>query len=138
MEKSNIQIKLPVLPTRYYLQYAGFPDSLVYNMNSGKNDYIDDYQSRGEWVNYLMGNPNSSPGNRKAEGLGIPVDLAFAFHTDAGITPSDSIIGTLAIYSTWAKKGVFPDGGSRMASRDLADIIQTQITDDCRVLFNPE
>lgn len=123
---------------RYYLQYAGFPDSLVYNLNEGKNDYNDDYQSRGEWVNYLMGQPNGPQKNRNIKGLGIPVDLAFAFHTDAGITPDDSIIGTLAIYSTWADKGRFPEGSSRMASRDLADLIQTQITGDCRALFNPE
>ena len=123
---------------RYYLQYAGFPDSLVYNLNEGKNDYNDDYMSRGEWVNYLMGKPNGPEKDRNVRGLQIPVDLAFAFHTDAGITPGDSIIGTLAIYSTWADKGKFPDGTSRMASRDLADLIQTQIVRDLRAQFNPE
>jgi peptidoglycan/xylan/chitin deacetylase (PgdA/CDA1 family) len=123
---------------RYYLQYAGFPDTLVYNLNKDKNDYNDDYQSRGEWVNYLIGNPNGPQKNRKVQGLQIPVDLAFAFHTDAGITPDDSIIGTLAIYSTLSDKGKFPDGTSRMASRDLSDLIQSQITDDIRALFNPD
>jgi hypothetical protein len=123
---------------RYYLQYAGFPDSLVYNLNQDKNDYNDDYQSRGEWVNYLTGNPNGPQKDRKVRGLQIPVDLAFAFHTDAGITPNDSIIGTLGIYSTMSDKGMFPEGSSRMASRDLADLIQSQITEDIRTLFNPE
>jgi hypothetical protein len=123
---------------RYYLQYAGFPDTLVYSLNEGKNDYNDDYQSRGEWVNYLMGNPNGPIKNRKAEGLKVPVDLAFAFHTDAGLTPGDSTIGTLAIYSTWADSGKFPDGSSRMASRDLSDLIQTQIVGDIRALFNQQ
>ena len=32
----------------------------------------------------------------------------------------------------------FPDGTSRLASRDLTDIIQTQIVEDIRVLFNPD
>ena len=123
---------------RYYLQYAGFPDTLVYNLNQDKNDYNDDYQSRGEWVNYLMGNPNGPQKSRNVRGLQIPVDLAFAFHTDAGITPDDSIIGTLAIYSTLSGKGNFPDGHSRMASRDMSDLIQSQITEDIRTLFNPE
>ncbi len=123
---------------RYFLQYAGFPDTLVYSLNEGKNDYNDDYMARGEWVNYLIGRPAGPTKNRNAEGVGIPVDLAFAFHTDAGITPDDSVIGTLGIYSTWADKGLFPDGSSRMASRDLTDLIQTQIVDDIRTLYNPE
>ena len=38
---------------KYYLQYAGMPDTLVYNLNENKNDYNDDYQSRAEYVNYL-------------------------------------------------------------------------------------
>ena len=123
---------------RYYLQYAGFPDTLVYSLNEGKNDYNDDYMSRGEWVNYLVGSPAGPTKNRNADGLGIPVDLAFAFHTDAGITPGDSVIGTLGIYSTWADKGIFPDGSSRMTSRDLTDLIQTQIVEDIRTLYKPD
>lgn len=49
---------------RYYLQYAGMPDTLVYTPTADKNDYNDDYQSRGLWVNYLIG--NQYPENRKA------------------------------------------------------------------------
>ena len=123
---------------RYYLQSAGFPDTLTYNLNKNKNDYNDDYQSRGDWVNYLMGKPNGPGNHRDIEGLKIPIDLAFAFHTDAGVTPNDSIIGTLGIYSTMADKGLFPNGKSRMASRDLADLIQTQLVDDIRQLYNPQ
>ncbi len=122
---------------RYYLQYAGMPDTLVYSPNIYKNDYNDDYQSRGAWVNYLMGSPNGSKGNPEPAGLGIPIDLSFAFHTDAGITPNDSVIGTLAIYSTGADDGKFPDGTSRLASRDLSDMIQTQVVGDIRAIFDP-
>ena len=39
---------------RYWLQWAGFPDS-IYSPTKGANDYVDDYQSRSKWVNYLIG-----------------------------------------------------------------------------------
>jgi hypothetical protein len=122
--------------SRYWLQYAGMPDSLVYSPNYNMNDYNDDYMSRGRWVNYLSANPQGKGSGQV--GLGIPIDVSFAFHTDAGVTPDDSIIGTLAIYSTASDKGKFPDGTSRMASRDISDIIQTQVVGDIRKLFDPD
>ncbi len=121
---------------RYWLQYAGMPDTLVYSLNESKNDYNDDYQSRGEWVDYLMGAPNGPTKDREAAGLGIPIDLAFAFHTDAGITPNDSIIGTLGIYSSQRDSGYFPNGQAKLSSRDLTDIIQSQIVNDIRATYN--
>ena len=69
---------------RYYLQYAGMPDTLIYSLNNENNDYNDDYQSRGEWVNYLRGAPYGPNKNRQHAGLGIPVDASIAFHTDDG------------------------------------------------------
>ncbi len=121
---------------RYYLQYAGMPDTLVWKLNDS-NDYNDDYQSRGEWVNYLMGAPSGPKANRKAKGLGIPVDLSFAFHTDAGVTDNDTVIGTLGIYSTSYDRGLFPSGVSKMASRDLTDLVQSQIVEDLRASYDP-
>lgn len=121
---------------RYYLQYAGMPDTLVWKLNEA-NDYNDDYQSRGEWVNYLVGAPSGPLADRGAKGLGIPVDLSLAFHTDAGITDNDTVIGTLGIYSTTHDRGRFPAGLSRMASRDLTDLIQTQIVEDLRAVYDP-
>lgn len=120
---------------RYYLQWAGIPSS-VYSLTNYKNDYNDDYQSRGEWVNYLLGVHKAD--SIHPEGLNIPIDLAFAFHTDAGITSNDSIIGTLGIYSTTHTSPYFENGQSKMASRDLTDLIQTQITEDIRKNFNPK
>jgi len=124
---------------RYYLQFAGMPDSLVYNLNNNKNDYNDDYQSRPEYVNYLYGKPFGPNRDRNTKGLGIPIDLSLAFHTDAGITHNDTSIGTLAIYSLKdAKhKTIFPDSMSRLANRDLADIVQTQIVNDIRAKYDP-
>ncbi|NNE36325.1 MAG: hypothetical protein HKN13_13895, partial [Rhodothermales bacterium] len=118
---------------RYYLQYAGIPDSLVFDVwDSG--DYVDDYRSRGEWVNYLVGAPFGPNVQRTVPGLNVPVDLSLAFHTDAGMAQSDTTIGTLLIYSSTGAEGdrEFPDGVSRLANRDLADILQTEIVEDMR------
>ncbi|MEM1096075.1 MAG: fibronectin type III domain-containing protein, partial [Bacteroidota bacterium] len=123
---------------RYYLQYAGFPDTLVYNVTEdAANDYVDDYRSRGEWVGYLNGTP-AGPNKARGEGLGIPIDLALAFHTDAGFTRSDSTIGTLMIYSDRGLENdrQFPSGTSRLANRDLADIAQTELVNDIRALYD--
>jgi hypothetical protein len=125
--------------SRYYLQFAGMPDTLVYNLNKDGDDYRDDYQSRAEYLNYLTGAPFGPNRNREERGLGIPIDLSMAFHTDAGITTNDTTIGTLSIYSLPdAKRGiVFPDSMSRLANRDLADLVQTQIVNDVRAKFDP-
>lgn len=111
---------------RYYMQWAGIPDS-IYSPSHGKNDYTDDYRSRGMWVNYLAGGTKAWP---NAKGLNIPVDLSFAFHTDAGTVYGDSIIGTLGIYQTSQYGGQFADGSSRDANRDLCDLVLTSITND--------
>ena len=121
---------------RYWLQWAGIPDS-IYSRNRGLNDYTDDFQSRGFWVNYLVGGSVVSPNTK---GLKVPVDLAFAFHSDAGVTSNDSIIGTLGICTVRNTEGktLFQNGVSRWASRDLTDIVQTQIVKDVQNKFAPE
>ena len=124
---------------RYYLQYAGLPDTLVWSLNEDGNDYKDDYQCRGEWVNYLKGAPFGPNKNTAEKGLGIPIDLSLAFHTDAGSREDDIVIGTLSIYDTEGSDSTFrfPDGMSRLANRDLADIVQTQIVEDLRDKYDP-
>jgi hypothetical protein len=125
---------------RYYLQYAGMPDTLVYTLSANTNDYTDDYKGRGEWVNYLKGAPFGPNRNRMEKGLNIPIDLSLAFHTDAGISTNDTVIGTLSIYCTFDAETllVFPDSVSRFANRDFADILQTQIVEDIRILHDPQ
>ena len=125
--------------SRYYLQYMGMPDTLVYNLHNDSNDYTDDYQSRPEYVNYLYGKPFGPNRDRDAKGLGIPIDLSMAFHTDAGITHNDTTVGTLSIYSLQGAENdtTFPNNVSRIASRDLADIMQTQIVHDIRAKYDP-
>lgn len=119
---------------RYWMQWAGIPDS-VYSDSHGKNDYTDDYKSRGIWVNYLAG---GSAANPTEKGLNIPVDMAFAFHSDAGTTYGDTIIGTLGIFHTSAYNGAYANGASRYASRDLCDLVQSNIVKDVRTLYEPE
>ena len=123
---------------RYYMQYAGFPDTLVYNVTETLNDYVDDYRSRAEWVGYLRGAPLGPNKDRDVRGLGVPIDVSLAFHTDAGVTRSDSTVGTLMIYSSTGMEGErdFPSGFSRFANRDLGDVMQTQIVEDIRALYD--
>ncbi len=125
--------------SRYFLQFAGMPDTLVYTLSGGGDDYRDDYQSRAEYLNYLKGAPFGPNKKRDEKGLGIPVDLSLAFHTDAGIADNDTTIGTLSIYSIQDQRrsAVFPDSVSRLANRDLADIVQTQVVDDIRARYDP-
>lgn len=116
---------------RYFLQWAGAPDS-VYTPSDYVNDYTDDYRSRGLWVNWLAGGSSMLPGKK---GLNIPVDLSFAFHSDAGTTMNDSIIGTLGIYCTAGEK--LGNGSSRLASRDFTNEVMTNIVNDVRAQFEP-
>lgn len=120
---------------RYWLQYAGIPDS-IYNYTDSRNDYTDDYCSRGIWVNYLSGGSQANP---KEKGLNIPLHLSLAFHSDAGVKRHDSIIGTLMIYTDFDndQAKVYPTGCSRQVARDLGDYMQTQIVEDMRALYAP-
>ncbi|MEM6327718.1 MAG: hypothetical protein AAF791_11430 [Bacteroidota bacterium] len=119
---------------RYYEQFAGFPAETVYNVSGELDDYKDDYQSRGEWANYVRGAPFGPTGDRNVPGLGVPVDLAFSFHTDAGRVFDGSVIGTLLIINTRGMDttGIFPDGRSRRLNRELARITRDEITGDLR------
>ena len=91
-----------------------------------EDDYRKDISCRGIWVNEM----------RKR---GVPVDLALALHSDAGLTPNDSIIGTLAIY-TLQREGSdqLPDGSSRLAGRLLGELVQSQVVEDVRREFEPQ
>lgn len=120
--------------SRYWLQWAGCPDS-IYSRTHFNNDYSDDFQSRGYWVNYLAGGSSVIPDK---DGLHIPIDLSLAFHTDAGYSPNDSIIGTLGIYMTHHNDEFFANGQSRWASRDLTTIVMNQIVQDIRTQFEPK
>ena len=119
---------------RYWLQWSGF-DTDVYSAKDNLDDYKEDYMSRAHWVNALMG---GSEHLSDQEGKNIPVDLAFAFHSDAGVRLNDDVIGTLGIYSTKENHKEFDNDISRLRSRDLTDLIMTQIVDDIRAKYEPQ
>lgn len=106
---------------RYYLQSDGFDSLKVVSLSEGANDYTDDVNARGEWVNALM------------DVKKIPIDLSFAMHTDAGVTHSDSTIGTLCLVTTSkGRESRLPDGRSMLTSRQLAGRVSSQIVSDIR------
>lgn len=117
---------------RYWLHWAGFPES-VYSPYHGRDDYKDDYTSRGHWVNYLAGGSRVLPNSK---GLKIPVDISMALHSDAGKRNDDSVVGTLGIYYTNGGKK-YADGTPRSNSRMLTDLIMRQITGDVRAEHEP-
>lgn len=121
---------------RYWLQWSGFPHE-VYSTSNGINDYVDDYRCRGEWVNYLAGGSQVLPGKK---GLNVPVDLSMAFHSDAGTTMNDDIIGTLGIYCTRKNGkdfGKYENGTPRELSRKYTDLVVSEIVKDVRAEFEP-
>ncbi|MBQ8098429.1 MAG: xanthan lyase [Bacteroidaceae bacterium] len=119
---------------RYWMQWAGAPDS-IYDLTQGKNDYVDDYKDRGLWVNWLAGGSEVNP---KEEGLRIPLDLSFAFHSDAGTTLNDQTVGTLAIYDSEHYEGEYFNGASTKMNHQLADLVQSNITQDVRRMYEPK
>lgn len=117
----------------YWMQWAGADTSLT---NKFENDYTKDFAGRGAWTSMMAGGSRVNP---KQPGKGIPFDLSLAFHSDAGSFPKDSIVGTLAIYTSKCEgKKVFPNGGDRMASREYSDYVQSQIVNDLRSIFTEE
>ena len=117
---------------RYWLQYSGMPPE-VYTPNEGTNDYKDDYMGRALWVNYLSGGSEVLP---DSAGLKIPVDMAFAFHTDAGLRDDGTTVGTLGLYSTDGGNP-FGNGTARSANATLANGVVNTVVDDIRALYDP-
>lgn len=121
--------------SRYWLQWAGM-DSTLYSQNGGLDDYKDDFMCRGDWSAHISGGSGTNP---KGDGLNIPVDLTFALHSDAGTTPNDSTVGTLAIYTLKSEnRRKLPSGEDRRTSREFADLVQSQIVGDIRAEFDPQ
>ena len=117
----------------YWLQWAG-ADKDVWSPENASDDYSEDFMCRGDWVDWISGGSYMNPDR---DGKGIPVDLSLGFHTDAGVHPADTVIGTLAIYTYKSKnKTKLPGGESRMTSREYADIVQSQIVHDLQGLFS--
>lgn len=121
---------------RYYTQFSGLPTDL-YNTEKGRNDYIDDLRCRVNFTNYLAGGSVFLP---HQSGLGVPLELCLAVHTDAGIRPDHAIYGALSIATTHIKSmlDTLATGISRMASADFAHILRQTLTDDLSSVLNTE
>ena len=117
---------------RYSSQWAGMPYD-VYAGRKGENDYTDDINTRSNTINYLSGGSVYNPGQT---GLGVPLEMTMALHSDAGCSKDNEIIGSLGIYTTDFNNGKLNSGMDRYASRDLADILLTQIQKDIRTNYN--
>ncbi|MGF1572909.1 MAG: hypothetical protein ACFCU1_07540, partial [Sumerlaeia bacterium] len=126
---------------KYSLQYAGAPYEFVTNMPTGEGhfggDYNQDILTRGEYPNWLQGNPNGPNAARSHQGLGVPVDAMVSWHTDAG-GEADGIIGTLMLYQYLDDQGneTFPDGRSRWLNRDLSVYIMDEFIRTIRSEFS--
>lgn len=119
---------------RYWLQWSG-ADTSVWYLNEGQSDYRDDFMSRGDWVEWMSKGSWMNPS--KTGGKAIPFDLSLGFHTDAGVTPNDSIVGTLAIYTRKSERTTkLPSGEERLTSRDFAAAVQDQLVLDLRHDFD--
>lgn len=127
-------LKLSGLPrylegARYALQYSGFPYD-VYTPSEGEKDYNDDINSRSRAVNHLIGGSAFCP---DSAGLRVPIEMTLGFHSDAGVSREDEVIGSLGVVTTAHEKGILPVGISRYVSRDfishLLNTVQRDISE---------
>ncbi len=115
---------------RYWMQYSGIsPHIYAQDTRSSENadslqlDYSDSFKATGDWCTYLKTDRR------------IPLDVAIGLHTDAGIC--DSIIGTLSIHFTQQATAKYENQKSKLAARDFADLVQTQVVNDIRAKYTP-
>ena len=117
---------------RYYAQWAGAPSNVV-SFSNGTNDYNDDINARSLMTNWLAGGSCFVP---NTEGKKVPIELSLAVHSDAGIDKDGGVYGTLAICTTKNEdKTTFNSGLSRMASRDFADALLSNVYQDIQSKF---
>ncbi len=112
---------------RYSVQNAGFP-TYTYDVKGGDDDYGDDLNTRSLVLNHLASGSVFVPGGKG----GVPLELSVAVHSDAGTTNNNSIYGTLTIHTQRNEynETKYSSGLTRMASSDLAQIIQKTIYED--------
>ena len=113
---------------RYTTQWQGAPYWVYGNKNS-ENDYAEDINTRSLMTNHLAGGSAYVPSD---SGCHVPIELTLAIHTDAGASREGGHIGSLSIYTSDFNERLLPTGLSRLASRDLADQLLTQIDADIR------
>jgi len=93
---------------RYWVPEVGIPDE-KWMKDSTYSDYLNDIVCRGGGLNYLLDQ-------------GIDIDMSLALHTDAGTAMTDSVIGTMAIYT-------------HKKDAALADTILSEVVNDLQQLY---
>lgn len=116
---------------RYALQYSGFPYE-VYTPSEGEVDYNDDINCRSHAVNHLSG---GSVYNPDTLGLNVPIELSLGFHSDAGISAEDNIIGSLGIVTTDYNGDTIAAGLSRYMSRDVVSNLLLDVKRDIEARY---
>lgn len=116
---------------RYSAQWSGMPYG-VYASKNGENDYGDDINVRPFMTNYVAGGSTYCP---QDSGLHVPIELSVALHSDAGIASDGGYVGTLGIYTTDYNDGLLAAGLSRLTSRDLCDLVMSQVNDDLTGIY---
>ena len=124
--------------SRYFAQWAGMPYN-IYRNKEEDNDYAEDINVRSLTINRMARGSVYLPGD---SGLCVPLELSLAIHSDAGYREDLSHLGTLGIYTTGLHttgefegalaEGLLPSGRSRLMSRDLCDMVMTQVDGDIR------
>lgn len=114
---------------KYSTLWYGFPRS-VHTDAFGTDDYRNDINSRSAAVNMLS--RGSVYNSQRSDGLGVPLELNIAFHTDAGYRTEEELIGSLAIYKTSFNDGKTGNGTDRYTSRDLASSLLTNLCTDLK------
>lgn len=117
---------------RYYAQWAGMPYT-TYGGKGGEDDYKDDINVRSLMTNILGGGSCYMP---SLNGLRVPIELSLAIHSDAGYDKyGTGLIGSLAICTTNFNDGRLNAGISRLASRDFADALLSNVTRDIKYKY---
>lgn len=115
--------------SRYYTQWAGAPDSVSYSKDH-TDDYKEDINARSYMTNWIAGGSCFLP---TRAGLGVPIELSLAIHSDAGFANDyTSLVGSLAICTTNANNGLLASGLPRQKSKTFATQLLNDVTADLK------
>ena len=118
--------------SRYYAQWAGAPDSVCYS-KGGVDDYKEDINARSYMANWLAGGSCFAP---STGGLGVPIEMSLAIHSDAGFSKDySSLVGSLAICTTNTGNGLLASGHSRQRSKKFATQLLNNVTSDIKARY---
>lgn len=133
-EGRNYSVRPSGLPrwaeaAKYSVQWYGFPYK-IHTEPFADNDYNNDINARSAAINHLSGGSIYNP--QRENGLGVPLDISVAFHTDAGVRTDDTFVGSLGVYMTDYNEGKTGAGMDRYVSRDLISMFLTNFTTDLK------